>query len=99
MAIKSREEILNAIKGIIGERTDDESMSILEDVQDTFTDFETRTRDTTDWQKKYNDLDAEWRKKYRDRFFSHSDEEPEEEEPDFEEEKPLTFDSLFTTKE
>lgn len=99
MSIRSREEILNSIKSIIGERTDDESMSILEDVQDTFTDFETRTKDTTDWHKKYDELDAEWRKKYRDRFFSHSDEDPADEPEELEEEKPLTYDNLFNVKE
>ena len=98
MAIKSREEILNSIKEFIGERTDDTAMTILEDIQDTFADLETRTNDTTDWKKKYEELDDSWRKKYRDRFFNHSAEE-ETEQPEEEEEKPLTYENLFSVKE
>ena len=42
MAVKNKEEILEAIKTRVGEQTDDETISFLEDVSDTFTDLETR---------------------------------------------------------
>lgn len=99
MAIKSVEEILNSIRGIIGERTDDEAMSILEDVQDTFASIETTTTDTTDWKKKYEELDDSWRKKYRDRFFNHPAEDEETDDEETDEPASLTYDSLFKIKE
>lgn len=99
MAIKSVEEILNSIKGIIGERTDDDAMSILEDVQDTFASIETAKNDTTDWKKKYDELDDSWRKKYRDRFFNHPAEDEETDDEETGEPAPLTYDSLFKIKE
>lgn len=99
MAIKSVEEILNSIKGIIGERTDDDAMSILEDVQDTFTSIETARNETTDWKKKYEELDDSWRKKYRDRFFNHPAEDEEMDDEETDEPAQLTYDSLFKIKE
>lgn len=55
-------ELREKITGFIGDRTDDEALSILEDVADTL------TEEPEDWHEKYNQLDADWRKRYRDRF-------------------------------
>lgn len=55
-------ELREKITGLIGDRTDDEALSILEDVADTLVD------EPEDWHEKYNQLDADWRKRYRDRF-------------------------------
>lgn len=97
MAVKSKEDLIASIKAVIGEDTTDESLSLLEDVSDTFTSFETETKDKTDWKAKYNELDESWRKKYRDRFMNGS----VDEEDDFSEEKerkvPRTYADLFTT--
>ena len=68
MAIRENSYIIDAIKAALGERTDDEAISLLEDVTDTLTDYSTRTQDSTDWQKKYNDNDAAWRARYIGRF-------------------------------
>lgn len=98
MAVKTREEIFEAIKTRIGEDTDDETIKFLEDVTDTFYDLESRAKgDGTDWKAKYEENDAEWRKKYTERFYS-SDPNPNAEPPKPDDTpKPKTFAELFTT--
>lgn len=98
MAVRTREEILESLKNRIGNQSDDETIAFLEDVTDTLSDLEERAKgDGVDWKGKYEENDAEWRKKYTDRFFSSepsSVEEPPIPEPQSE---PTTFDELFTT--
>lgn len=65
--VKSKEELLTQIKGLIGDRTDDEVIAVVEDIADTVDDLTVKAK--TDWEEKYNNLDAEWREKYRNRFF------------------------------
>lgn len=105
MAVKTRDEIMEAIKARLGDDTSDEALAIIEDVNDTFSDYETRATD--DWKTKYYELDSNWRKRYRDRFFqSPGNKETDKEEvvndneedlKDEDEEK--TFESLFEEKE
>ena len=71
MAVRNREEILAAIRARLGDDTSDDALAIIEDVDDTFKDYETRTSE--DWKSKYDELDADWRKRYRDRFFQKPD--------------------------
>ena len=102
MAIKTKEELFDSIKGLLADDTSDASISLLEDVSDTLEDLTSRT-DTENWKQKYEDNDKEWRKRYRDRFFNTGTEdvktltEPEvdKEEP----KKPVKYDDLFTVKE
>lgn len=96
MGVKTREEILETIRTRVGDQTDDETISFLEDVTDTLTDLETRANgDGENWEKRYKDNDAEWRKKYKERFFSSEPDEPKEPKQEEEEEKPKTFEDLF----
>lgn len=101
MAVKTRDEIVEAVRERIGEDTSDEAISLLEDVTDTFTDYETRVADKTDWKTKYNELDASWRKKYMERFSGKTGEEvkKEQEEQIKDDSEPRTFDELFTERE
>lgn len=71
MARLTQSEFMTKLKTFIGDRTDDEAISFIEDCKDTITD------DENDWKKKYDDvvkekdeLDKTWRQKYTDRFFS-----------------------------
>lgn len=105
MAIKTSEEILNYIKEKVGDDTSDETLNFIEDVSDTFNDLEKKSKEETDWKKKYEDNDKEWRQKYRDRFFSGNEggetntdpiEPPKAEGTD--DTSPKTFDDLFTHK-
>lgn len=98
MAIRSREEIITQLKTQLGDNTDDGTISFLEDVSDTLDDLESKASDTTNWEQKYKDNDAEWRKKYTERFYSPKpkDEPDEPDEPD-EANTPKTFAELFKT--
>lgn len=99
MAIKSREELLKSLNTLIGDNSTDENIAILEDVTDTLKDYEAKTADQTDWKTKYEQNDADWRKKYRERFTS-GEEIKEEQKEDVEKDStPLTFDSLFKERE
>lgn len=97
MAVKTKQEILDAIIAHFGEQSDDETLTLLEDVTDTFTDLETRASgDGTDWKAMYEENDASWRKKYRERFSSTEppiDGPANEPEP---EPQKLTFEDLFS---
>lgn len=94
MAVKTREEILAEVKSRIGEQTDDETIAFLEDVSDTLSDLEIKAKgDGIDWKTKYEENDAEWRKKYTERFYSSDPEPPKPDDTT----KPKTFAELFTT--
>lgn len=98
MAVRSKQEILDVLKSKFGEDTSDETLAIIEDINDTYDDFETKTKDTTNWETKYKENDAMWRKKYRDRFFSGVEEVAEEKDTTGAEDdapKNLTFENLF----
>ena len=93
MAILTKEQLMESIKNRVGEDTSDEALAFIENVNDT---IESMTTDkNTDWKTKYEENDAAWRQKYKDRFFNSSS---EDEEDDFEEEekkKPMTYEALF----
>ena len=99
--IKTKSELLDSIKAKLGEDTSDEAIALVEDINDTFDDFESKTKDSTSWKQKYEENDAQWRQKYKDRFFSGGSTDDDdiggdEDEPP---KKPLSFEDLFTVKE
>ena len=101
MAIRTREEILESIRNIVGDSTDDNTLQVLEDVTDTFTDFENKTADQTDWEAKYKENDEGWRKKYAERFYTGDPSVPpksNESVIDETDDKPTRFEELFTTE-
>lgn len=99
MAVLTREQMLERIKQCVGEDTSDESLKLIEDVSDTINDYETKTKETTDWEKKYKENDEQWRKKYKDRFFNApaKDEKDDSESVDDDESKEnkFTYENLF----
>ena len=100
MAISSREDILNRISTIIGERTDDDAIGLLEDVTDTLNDYDNRVKESGDWKKKYEENDKSWRDKYRERFYNAPETQDDyEEEDETPKKKILSYEELFTTKE
>lgn len=98
MAIKSKAELLELVKARIGDDTSDEALAIIEDVTDTLDDYETRIADSGDWKARYEQNDADWRKKYKERFFAPTEEPEEIDEPEEVEEK-RTFEDLFKTED
>ena len=105
MAVRTRDEILAAVRSRLGDDTSDDALAIIEDIDDTFKDYETRTGE--DWKSKYDELDAQWRKRYRDRFFQKADNEEttpkdvkNDNEEDLKEESEVKdFNELFSEKE
>lgn len=84
-------DLQEQINAIVGDRQDDDALQLLENVADTLNADE-------DWRAKYETVDAEWRKRYRDRFNGIPEEKEEPEENEGTEEK-ITFDDLFEKKE
>lgn len=100
MAVRTKDELLEIIKGRIGDDSSDETISFLEDITDTLSDYEKKATNSNneDWKTKYEENDKMWREKYRERFFS---KEVEKEDEDFSEDevKSLSYDDLFEEKE
>ena len=95
MGVRNKDEILEAIKTRVGDNTDDETISLLEDVSDTLTDLETRASGGEDWKTKYEENDKNWRERYTNRFFSKEPNPEPNPEPDPEPEVKKTFSDLF----
>ena len=95
MAIRKREELLSAIRERFTDDTSDESLGLLEDITDTLDDYENRANDSTDWKTKYEENDANWRQKYRDRFFNSSNNDDDLEDNKGNENPIRTFEELF----
>lgn len=100
MAVRTKDELLEIIKERIGDDTSDETISFIEDITDTLSDYEEKATNSNneDWKTKYEENDKMWREKYRERFFS---KEVEKEDEDFSEDevKSLSYDDLFEEKE
>lgn len=95
MAIRSREEILTSVQAHFGDDTSDETLALVEDITDTITDLESKANnDNEKWKQKYEENDAAWRKKYRDRFFSGGSVE-DDDPPEPPKTKNYTFENLF----
>lgn len=96
MAVRTTQEIIDALKESFGESPDDTQLAMLEDVSDTLTDLNEKSGE--DWKTKYEENDMAWRKRYTDRFSGKTGSEPIPPEPDTEPPKPLTYESLFKTE-
>lgn len=76
MAVKTKEEILNAIKEVAGDQIESDAyISIIEDITDSMD--ESLGEKLAAAEKKAADIEAEWRKKYTDRFFAGTNTESE----------------------
>lgn len=104
--VKTREDILSEVKERFKDDTTDSTLSFIEDLSDTINDLDTKAQGQTDWQKKYEENDKEWREKYKARFFEggtpdpvtkpEPETEPEERTPGYHDDgTPMTFDELF----
>ena len=105
VAILSREDYLESLNTLVGEDNTDEALQIIEDFTDTFDNLGTQNdnNDNENWKQKYEELDATWRQKYRDRFMnSQTTEEDviEEQEDNVETDGELKeYDELFEERE
>lgn len=109
----TREELMSAVASIVGDRTDDEAITFVENVSDTFdsdssAELESAKATIDELTKKVTDTESAWRKKYMDRFYGGTDEEAnpsnqsnteeEEEEETTLDGEEITIDDLFKQK-
>ena len=100
MAIIGKDDALAKLQAIVGDNKTDEAIALMEDISDTYDDYNSKLSDTTDWHQKYEDNDREWRQRYTDRFMKGSPDEDEDDEDEEEKPKLMTrFEDLFTVKE
>ena len=105
MAVLSHDDFMKAVKGLAGDKADDNTLTMVENFTDTFNDLETRASDTTDWKTKYEQNDNEWREKYKARFFegdagtTPADVIGDQKEDITDDGKDISFDDLFKERE
>lgn len=102
--VRTKEELMAALKPIVGESTDASVLALLEDVSDTMDDYGKKTSGYGELESKYN----EQVKRYKDRFFiADTNTNPDTSAPEVkqeqaedvkEDDKPKTYDGLFTPK-
>lgn len=94
MAKLSKDELIEKVKKYVGDRTDDETIEIIEDISDSID-----SSDADEWKKKYEENDKMWRDKYISRFFEKNDEENEDPTNEDDEKEYKTFEDLFEEEE
>ena len=98
MAVKTPDELMTSLRAHLGEDTSDAALALIEDVQDTVASL-SGSDDGINWEQRYQENDAEWRRRYRDRFFGKSDNDDDDDLNDNDKnnvkKKPRTFAELF----
>jgi len=95
MAKLSKDELVEKIKKYVGDRTDDETIEIIEDISDSI-----GSSDADEWKQKYTENDKMWRDKYISRFLEKKEDELDTPTEHEEEEKVYnSFEDLFEEEE
>lgn len=95
MAKLSKDELIEKVRKYVGDRKDDETIEIIEDISDSIDSSE-----ADDWKKKYQENDKMWRDKYISRFVEKKEDEPDTPtEHDEEEKEYSSFEDLFEKEE
>lgn len=95
MAKLSKDELLEKVKKYVGDRTDDATIEIIEDISDSID-----SSDADEWKKKFEDNNKMWRDKYISRFIEKKEDELDTPTEHEEEEKEYnSFDDLFEEEE
>lgn len=95
MAKLSKDELIEKVRKYVGDRTDDETIEIIEDISDSIDSSE-----ADEWKKKYEENDKMWRDKYISRFVEKKEDEPDTPTEHDEEEKEYnSFEDLFEEEE
>ena len=95
MAKLSKDELIEKVRKYVGDRTDDETIEIIEDISDSID-----SSDADEWKQKYEENDKMWRDKYISRFLEKKEDEPDTPTEHDEEEKEYnSFEDLFEEEE
>lgn len=95
MAKLTKNELIEKVKKYVGDRTDDETIEIIEDISDSID-----SSDADEWKQKFEENDKMWRDKYISRFLEKKEDEldtPTEHED--EEKEYISFEDLFEEEE
>lgn len=95
MAKLSKDELIQKVKKYVGDRTDDETIEIIEDISDSID-----SSDADEWRQKFEENDKMWRDKYISRFLEKKEDELDTPTEHEEEEKEYnSFEDLFEEEE
>lgn len=95
MAKLLKDELIEKVRKYVGDRKDDETIEIIEDIADSIDSSE-----ADEWKKKYEENDKMWRDKYISRFVEKKEDEPDTPTEHDEEEKEYnSFEDLFEEEE
>lgn len=95
MAKLSKDELIEKVRKYVGDRKDDDTIEIIEDISDSIDSSE-----ADEWKKKYEENDKMWRDKYISRFVEKKEDEPDTPTEHDEEEKEYnSFEDLFKEEE
>lgn len=100
MAVLNKEQFFDAVNGIIGTDTSEESLKFLEDMQDTYGSLSEETNsEAEEWKEKYLAMKAKYRHRFLGGTIGRPDiEEIEDKEREAEERaKNIAIDDLFST--
>lgn len=95
MAKLTKDELIEKVRKYVGDRTDDETIEIIEDISDSID-----SSDADEWRQKFEENDKMWRDKYISRFLEKKEDEldtPTEHED--EEKEYNSFEDLFEEEE
>lgn len=96
MAKLLKDELLEKVRKYIGDRNDDETLEIIEDISDSVD-----SDDANEWKRKFEENDKMWRDKYISRFFEKKEDEEIDTPTEHEEEEKEynSFEDLFEEEE
>lgn len=95
MAKLSKNELIEKVRKYVGDRTDDETIEIIEDISDSID-----SSDADEWKQKFEENDKMWREKYISRFLEKKEDELDTPTEHDEEEKEYnSFEDLFEEEE
>ena len=96
MVFNSRDEFIGAVNTFVGERNDDEALTFMSNMADTYDSIS--SSENEDWRRRYEENDASWRTKYRERFMSPTPEKDDIIEIEKETKKVKTYEDLFKSE-
>ena len=95
MAKLTKNELIEKVRKYVGDRTDDETIEIIEDISDSID-----SSDVDAWRQKFEENDKMWRDKYISRFLEKKEDELDTPTEHEEEEKEYnSFEDLFEEEE
>lgn len=95
MAKLTKDELIEKVRKYVGDRTDDETIEIIEDISDSID-----SSDGDEWRQKFEENDKMWRDKYISRFLDKKEDELDTPTEHEEEEKVYSsFEDLFEEEE